>query len=182
MGYVEETGAAQILRDARITTIYEGTTGIQANDLVRRKIIGDGGKAARALIEEMRAWLGAERRAGVLPEALGTGFGRGLDAVEQAVRFVLERHDEDDALAGAAAVNLLMLMGTVLGGWQMGRAAEEAARQLAAGATGEERAFLEGRKVTARFYAEHILTRAHAYLGAVLAGSASIMSLDESLF
>jgi alkylation response protein AidB-like acyl-CoA dehydrogenase len=175
MGYVEETGAAQHFRDARIVTIYEGTTGIQANDFVGRKIIKDEGAALRDLIAEMRA----TDVSGPGLQAIGKPLHAGIDALEQAARVLLERHRDDPSLPGAVAVNLLMLTGTVCAGWYMARSAAAAARQLAAGG---DRDFLEAKLATARFYAEHYLPRARSYLETVQAGAGSFMALRPEQF
>ena len=134
MGYIEETGAAQYLRDARITTIYEGTTGIQANDLVGRKISRDRGAALTAAIAEMRDTVPAlastgDANLGVIAARLDAG----LDALESAGRHVAEslRNEPRGVLAGA--VPFLELAGIVCGGAQLARAALAAARHLAAG-------------------------------------------------
>ncbi len=178
-GYIEETGAAQILRDARITTIYEGTTGIQALDLVRRKIAVDGGAAAFALLGEIGAWCEANKTSVALPPPIVQSLAEAARRVDQTVRFVLERHADDPALAGAVSFNMLMLFGTLLGAFGHARAAAAAAVRLGAAAAGE-RTFLEAKHGTALFYAEHILPRAEGYAAAVLAGSECIMDFDDA--
>jgi hypothetical protein len=175
MGYVEETGAAQHFRDARIVTIYEGTTGIQANDFVGRKIIKDNGAAMRDLIAEMRA----ADMTGADMQAIGSRLHAGIDALEQAARWLLERHGDDANLTGAVAVNLLMLAGTVSAGWYLARGAAAAAKRLAEGG---DREFLEAKLATARFYAEHYLPRARSYLETVQAGAGSVMALRAEQF
>ncbi|HEX5421264.1 MAG TPA: acyl-CoA dehydrogenase [Gammaproteobacteria bacterium] len=178
-GYIEDTGAAQILRDARITTIYEGTTGIQALDLARRKLLGDEGRTAFALCAEIGAWCEERRSADALPRPVARGLAEGLRLVDEALRFLLARHREDPSLAGAVSFNMLMLFGTVLGAWSHARAAAEADRRLSSAADGE-RGFLEAKRATAVFYAEHLLPRARAYAAAVMAGSEGIMAIDEA--
>ncbi len=181
MGYIEETGAAQHLRDARIISIYEGTTGIQANDFIGRKILRDDGKVLRDIIAEMDDCKNQLAEGKIADLAcIATKLGNGIAALEQAVNCVVESHKDDPNVPGAAAVNLLMLMGSVCGGWQMGRAALAAARLLESGS--EDREFLQAKLATARFYADHILTRARAYADAVLAGPAATMSLSEEQF
>lgn len=179
MGYVEETGAAQHMRDARILTIYEGTTGIQANDLVGRKILFDEGKAMREWIEEMRsmdAELAAARDLTPIRQALSSA----LDDLEAAVRWLLENAPGDQNAPGAASVNLLMLAGTVAGGWQMARAAVAAKRRLADDRA--ESAFLEAKIMTAHFYATHVLPRSSSYRQAAVSGSDAIMAMPEASF
>jgi alkylation response protein AidB-like acyl-CoA dehydrogenase len=179
-GYIEDSGAPQILRDARITTIYEGTTGIQALDLVRRKIIGDRGRAASALLEEIAAWCEVHKVDAALRPPIVQALAEGVRRTEAAVRFVLDRHAEDPALAGAVGVNLLMLFGTVLGAFGHARAARAAQALLGAARSDEERAFLEAKSPTAVFYAEHVLPRADAYCASVLAGSGFVTELSDA--
>jgi alkylation response protein AidB-like acyl-CoA dehydrogenase len=167
-GYIEETGAAQPVRDVRITAIYEGTTGIQANDLLKRKIIADGGRALFALLAELRGSLAGA----IVDEGLSKPLRRAADDVERAVRFVLAEHWEDPALAGAVGVNMLLGLGVTLGGWRL-------ALQAAHAGPGD-RATAE--RALARFYAEHWLPRNAAYCGTVLAGSAGVMGLPEERF
>ena len=121
MGFVEETGAAQHMRDARILTIYEGTTGIQANDLVGRKILFDDGKAMKEWIDEMRS-LDGELAANDTLAVIGARLSDGIDDLAAAVDWLIENAPNDQNAPGAASVNLLMLAGTVAGGWQMARA------------------------------------------------------------
>jgi alkylation response protein AidB-like acyl-CoA dehydrogenase len=168
MGYIEETGAAQYLRDARIAPIYEGTNGIQANDLVGRKLGRDHGEAARELFAEMRPVLG--ELAGVAElRPLHEGLTAGLDAVEQATDYLV---DASPALAAAGSAPYLALFGTVIGGWLTARLALNA-RQQASGRAAAMTA-------TARFYAEQYLPRAPAYLPAIL-GGATILDFDPDL-
>jgi acyl-CoA dehydrogenase len=171
MGFVEETGAAQHLRDARITPIYEGTTGIQANDLVGRKIARDGGAAARMAIATMRETEAALGDAGQDDlAALGWSLGSGIDALERAVGWVVETHRADPRATAAGAVPLLRLFGAVAGGWQTGRAALAAARRLASG-DNEDADFLAGKIATGRFYADHILPTCAGLAHAAMAGA-----------
>jgi alkylation response protein AidB-like acyl-CoA dehydrogenase len=178
-GYIEDSGAPQLLRDARITTIYEGTTGIQALDLVRRKILGDDGRSAFELLDEIAEWCNAHKTDAALPPPVVQALAEALRSLEQSMRFVLERHADDPALAGAVSVNLLMLWGLVLGAWGLARAVDAANARLAR-AEPSERPFLEAKRATAVFYAEHLLPRAQSYAASVLAGSACVMALDEA--
>jgi alkylation response protein AidB-like acyl-CoA dehydrogenase len=176
MGFIEETGAAQHLRDARITPIYEGTNGIQANDLLGRKLLRDRGEAAGELIAEMRALADAVTRE---PHdqlaALRPPLAAGLDALERATHWLVERGaaDAPDAFAGAAPY--LKLMGTVTGGWLMAKGA------LAAARGGGDPGFAAAKLATARFYAEQVLPAAPALLPAVM-GGATIMGFDLERF
>src|SRR5271165_3911572 len=120
VGFIEETGAAQHLRDARITTIYEGTTGIQANDLVGRKIARDKGETAKGFVALMREIL--PQLTGPLA-ALGAGLTQGLDELEQAIAFVVARNAAEPAVTASGAVPLLHLFGVVTGGWLVARQA-----------------------------------------------------------
>ena len=135
MGFIAETGAAQHLRDARITTMYEGTTGIQANDLVGRKIARDGGRAARAAIAEMRAVAG--RLDGEGTAALRSGLGGALGGLSQSVHWIVTTHASDPRATVAGAVPLLKLLGITAGSWQISRAAIVAQRKLAQGDNAE---------------------------------------------
>jgi alkylation response protein AidB-like acyl-CoA dehydrogenase len=179
MGFVEETGAAQHMRDARILPIYEGTTGIQAIDLVGRKILADSGKAIGELLTEMRA-LDQELAAVDALESIRNGLSSGVDDLAAAVDWLVANAPDDQNVPGAASVNLLMLAGTVIGGWQMARAALAATRRLADGGTGK--AFLEAKVITARFYAEQILPRSSGYRQAAMSGSDTTMAMPEESF
>ncbi|MDP2323714.1 MAG: acyl-CoA dehydrogenase, partial [Gammaproteobacteria bacterium] len=178
MGYVEETGAAQYLRDARITTIYEGTTGIQANDLVGRKILRDGGESLQALIAEVRTFeaeLGTVAGLG----AIAAGLIEGRKAIEAAGIWLAANYSRHPAAPGAASYHLLMLLGTVTGGWQLARAALIAHQRLAAGSTGPEADFYKAKIVTARFYAEQFQPLATAHLRALQSGPDSLLALAD---
>lgn len=179
MGFVEETGAAQYMRDARILTIYEGTTGIQANDLVGRKILADEGKAVSGLLAEMRS-IDAEIATAGGMSSLRSGLANGIDDLAAAVDWLITTAPDDPSAAGAASVNLLMLAGTVIGGWQMARAALAAKRRLAKGDA--ENAFLEAKLMTARFYAEHILPKSAAFRQAAVAPSETVIGMPEASF
>ncbi|MDT8320123.1 MAG: acyl-CoA dehydrogenase [Xanthomonadales bacterium] len=179
MGYVEETGSAQHYRDARITTIYEGTTGIQGNDLVGRKILANDGSVLADLLRDIQ--LTAEQLGGVETlEPLSPGLQKAVAEAAEARQWLLDNASKDRAVADGAAVNLLMLLGYLCGGWMMARAALRAAEIIAADAG--DRAFLDARIVTTRFYFEHLLPRAEACLSTVLAGSDSMMAMREEQF
>jgi hypothetical protein len=180
MGFIEEAGAAQYLRDARITTIYEGTTGIQANDLVGRKIAFEKGATAFALAGEMRDVHAALAALGDGYSAAHKNFGSALDAFEAATQWVVDTYPRDAKAVASVAVPYLKLFGVVAGGWLMMRAAVTASTRLNEAAS--DRDFLLGKLNTARFYAEHILPHARAYADTVLAGAASVMSLSSDRF
>jgi 3-(methylthio)propanoyl-CoA dehydrogenase len=170
MGYVEETGAAQYLRDARITPIYEGTNGIQANDLVGRKLSRDSGEAAEALIIEMQDTLEALRQTGaadfgVITDALGNT----IAALETATAYLIEA---DTTQAAAGSVPYLTLLGTASAGWLMARLALAAQR---------DQADAQSKIATARFFAEHFLSLAPGYLAGVR-GGATVLDFDPDQF
>jgi 3-(methylthio)propanoyl-CoA dehydrogenase len=179
MGFIEETGAAQHLRDARITTIYEGTTGIQAGDLVSRKIAREGGATARAWIAELQR-LDAELAKSRNPEvqALRATLAAGAQAVGDCVDFIVANAGKDVKSVFAGAVPFLKLMGIVAGGWQMARAALAAEAKKDSG----DRAFLAAKLATARFYADHVLVQAPALRNTVVNGAPGVMALPEEQF
>jgi alkylation response protein AidB-like acyl-CoA dehydrogenase len=176
MGFVEETGAAQYLRDARITTIYEGTTGIQAMDLVGRKIAREGGATAKAWLAELKAFdaeLARSHNAGI--QALRRQLAEGARAAGDCVEFIVSEKDAHAAFAGA--VPFLRLCGIVAGGWQMARAALAAEKMLTS-----DRSFCEAKVATARFYGEHVLVQAPGLRDTVVKGAAGVMALTEEQF
>ena len=181
MGFIEETGAAQHLRDARITTIYEGTTGIQALDLIGRKLVRDGGLTLRALL----ATIGETAKEAVaMPDvncsAIGYALVKAGNALGEASVWLGENSLKDPRLPAAGAVPYLMCAGYVLGGWQMARAAIIAQKQLAAGKGDAD--FYKAKLGTARFYAEHILPKARALSVEVVNGAESVFALSEAQF
>jgi alkylation response protein AidB-like acyl-CoA dehydrogenase len=176
MGFIEETGAAQFLRDARIAPIYEGTNGIQANDLVSRKLVRDGGAAMRELIGDMRATAADLAAApGEAVAALRRPLTDGIDALEQASGALIAGFAGDPARSLAGAVPYLKLTGLVAGGWMMAQSALAALRRLGSGA-GDAR-FHCAKLATARFYAETYLATAPALLPAI-AGGGTVMDFD----
>jgi alkylation response protein AidB-like acyl-CoA dehydrogenase len=172
MGFIEETGAAQYLRDARITTIYEGTTGIQAMDLMGRKVAREGGATARAWIAEVKKLDAALSGHPSIRQNLMAG----IQAVSDCVDFIVAEKNPNTAFAGA--VPFLKLMGIVAGGWQMARAALVAEKKLGSG----DRGFYEAKIATARFYAEYILVQAPSLRDIVVKGGAGVMALSEDQF
>jgi len=181
MGFIEETGAAQHLRDARITTIYEGTTGIQANDLIGRKVAREGGATAKEVIAVMRA-VEAElgKAAGEDMAAAREAFSAALTAAEECVSWMVITYGNDIKAAHAGAVPFLKLMGIVCGGWQMARAALVARQRLSEGKG--NKSFYEAKIKTARFYADHVLTQAPGLRNAIVHGAAGVMALAEDQF
>ncbi|WP_395709372.1 acyl-CoA dehydrogenase [Reyranella sp.] len=179
MGFIEETGAAQHLRDARILPIYEGTNGIQARDLVGRKIAKDGGETMLALVAEMRAL--AQEMAGAPGDdlaAIRDALGTAADALEDATRWVAQSVKGELVAALAGSVPFLRLAGTALGGWLLARSALAAQARLAA--RDGDPAFLEAKLVTARFYAEVVLPPALAQLGPLKAAGRTVFALTEA--
>ncbi|HEX6295964.1 MAG TPA: acyl-CoA dehydrogenase [Burkholderiales bacterium] len=181
MGFIEETGAAQHLRDARITTIYEGTTGIQAGDLVGRKIAREGGATAKAWLEELKRF-DAELANSKNPDvqAIRASLGVGTQAVADGVGFIVANAGKDVKDVFAGAVPFLKLMGVVAGGWQMAKAALASERNLASGEA--DKSFYEAKIKTARFYADHVLVQAPALRDTVVKGGAGVMALAEDQF
>ncbi|EGV29546.1 Isovaleryl-CoA dehydrogenase [Thiorhodococcus drewsii AZ1] len=180
MGYVEETGAAQHYRDARILTIYEGTTGIQALDFIGRKTLSNNGEALQLLLDEMQSTAEALRSSGYPDASLVAALDQSLEHGVKARAWILEQAASDRDLAGSASFNFLMLFGYLCGGWLMAREALQA-RALSEAGEGDP-SFLEAKMTTARFYCEHLLPRTQSYLAAVLAGSDSIMALTVDQF
>ena len=178
MGYIEETGAAQHFRDARITSIYEGTNGIQAQDLVGRKVIRDDGKAIRELIGEINRTITELSDTDVNQAIIKRALGEANEKLAQATDWLLQNYRDDSDAPGSVAINFLMLVGYVCGGWQMARAAMIAAGKSAS----SDDDFYRSKIVTARFYAEHYLSRTGAHFSTIRAGSESIMALDEGQF
>ncbi len=180
VGFVEETGAAQYYRDSRITTIYEGTTAIQANDLVGRKLAREKvpGTAMQALIAEMTATVGEiegqARLAGIAANLQG-----GIAALQQAVDWILATYESNPAAVHAGSVPFLKLTGIVAGGWLMARSAAIAVKHIAAGSADE---FYKAKLATANYFATHQLPFAAAYATEMTGGADSVFALPENLF
>jgi 3-(methylthio)propanoyl-CoA dehydrogenase len=181
MGFIEETGAAQYYRDSRISTIYEGTTGIQANDLVGRKVGREGGQTAFALIAEMQKTVAAlDGVADVNLKAIGLKLAKAVADFKRATEWVALTFNGNQGAVNAGAVQYLMLAGTVCGGWLMAQSAMVAAKQLAADEGDTD--FLKAKLITARFFADHILPFADGYTEAVVNGSSSVLAMEEAYF
>ena len=180
MGFIEETGAAQHYRDARILPIYEGTTGIQALDLLSRKLLRDGGESARDLIEEMLETM--TKVEACSDQRVATLAAPALEEVRllaKTTEQLLELGARDMATAAAAATPYLNLFGTVAGGWLLCKSALTASGKITGGEGNT--AFLGAKITTTRFYLDNILPQAGAYARAVT-GAESVMALDEALF
>ncbi|KXU92830.1 acyl-CoA dehydrogenase [Caballeronia megalochromosomata] len=180
MGFIEETGACQFLRDARIAPIYEGTTGIQAADLVARKLASDGGAAMATLLADMRAVAGElEHSLDTRLAPLASAFAASVQALEDVTKWTSRALSTDIDEALASSVDYLMMTGYVCGGWQMARAALIASTKEAAG---EDPEFHRTKIATARFYVEKILPKAHALRETILRGAAGAMDIAIERF
>ena len=179
MGFIEETGAAQHLRDARITTIYEGTTGIQSLDLIGRKILRDRGQAAAELVADMRASAAAlAAMSGSLADWAGLSANvlEAAERVEAVTAWLLAQNGHEPQ---AAAVNVLEMFGIALGAWAMGDAALAAARRLEGGAQGGH---LTAKLNLVAFYMASVLPAAQSLQKVITEGSASVMNLHAQDF
>jgi 3-(methylthio)propanoyl-CoA dehydrogenase len=171
MGFIEETGIAQQFRDSRITPIYEGTTAIQANDLIGRKLARDGGAAATAVIGEMRVLQAGLQKTQGLAEVAAV-FSDAVDALERSVRYVVSQYASEPREVSVGAVPLLKLFGIVAGGWQLLRSAAIANERLAGAGDGPLPAdFYRAKIDTARFYAHHVLSQAPGLAHAIVHGA-----------
>ncbi len=178
MGFIEETGAAQYYRDAKILTIYEGTTAIQANDLVGRKTARDGGQTAKAIaaqVETTEAELA--KRDSADARAVARRLKAAREAFVEVVDFVAGGTKASPNAVFAGSVPYLMLAGNLVAGWQLARSllvAEDLAK------AGTDTAFMQAKIATARFYAEHILNKAPGLRDSIVegAGSVTAMALD----
>ncbi|QMV73009.1 acyl-CoA dehydrogenase [Comamonas piscis] len=181
MGFIEETGAAQHYRDSKILTIYEGTTAIQANDLVGRKTARDGGQAARGIASQIELTEQALKASG---SDAAQAFAQRLQAAREdflaVVAFVAASSKTAPNEVFAGSVPYLMLAGNLVAGWQMGRALLAAEQLLAQGAG--DRAFLEAKVTTAHFYATHILVKTSALREEILHGASTVMALPQDSF
>jgi alkylation response protein AidB-like acyl-CoA dehydrogenase len=180
MGFIEETGATQYLRDARITTIYEGTTGIQAGDLVGRKVGMEKGATALGVIHAMRALDPKLAAGGEGLASIRSGLKESVDGLEAATRWIVETFPSNPKAVAAVSVPYLKLFGTVAGGWMMARAALVAAEQVRQ--PDADLDFLNGKLATARFYAEHELPKAIPHAHEVLRGAGSVLALGPDKF
>ena len=181
MGFIEETGAAQHYRDSRILTIYEGTTAIQANDLVGRKTVRDGGATAKGILAEVRATveqLSASKQPDL--QAIAVQLKEAATALDEVVTYVAANMKSDIKAVFAGSVPYLKLAGIVLGGWQMGRAALLAAEKLSQGDA--DSAFYQAKISTARFFAEHYLVQASGLRTSIVVGSVGTLALSEHQF
>tara|TARA_B100000700_G_scaffold286701_1_gene341833 strand:- start:210 stop:941 length:732 start_codon:yes stop_codon:yes gene_type:complete len=179
MGYVEETGAAQHFRDSRITTIYEGTTGIQANDLIGRKVIRDNGVELNRFISEISSEIDTIDSGEENLSKIKKSMQEAIDVVKNSVNYILDSQKSDPFLAGSASYNFLMLMGTFTGGWIASRSAILAIKNID---NGNDREFYEAKLVSSNFFIEQCLPMIHFYSQALKTGSKSTMALSEDQF
>lgn len=176
MGFIEETGAAQHYRDAKILTIYEGTTAIQANDLVGRKTLRDGGQTAKAIAAQVEATEAElKRQGGADALAVARHLAAARAAFVDVVEFLVAQQDPNAVYAGS--VPYLMLAGNLMAGWQLARALLAAQANQA-----QDPAFMQGKVTTARFYAEHILPRTAGQRAAIVEGASSVTALPLEAF
>jgi alkylation response protein AidB-like acyl-CoA dehydrogenase len=173
MGYIEETGAAQYLRDVRIASIYEGTNGIQAQDLVARKLCRDGGATMAALLAEVDTTVSA--CVGELAD-MGTALQRAVEGLRRSTAYLLAQYAGNQALAMGKAFDYLMQLGYVMGAWHMARASVLSSMKIAAGSCNP---FYARKQATTRFYLENILPRAGGHCAAILEGGEALRSYPE---
>ena len=179
MGFIEETGAAQYYRDAKILTIYEGTSAIQANDLVGRKTARDGGQTAKAIAAQIETTEKELAAGSAAAQAVARRLAAGRQAFLDVVDFIVASARSDPNAAYAGSVPYMLLAGNLVAGWQLGRALLVAEQQLA---VGHDAAFMQAKIVTARFYADHILTRIPAARDAIVEGGDSVTALALEAF
>ena len=180
MGFIEETGAAQHFRDARITTIYEGTTGIQALDLIGRKVARDGGAALNTLLGQMKETQAhVNKQSSASFKALAAALYEGIQAVTAASEYIVANYSKDVRTVAVGAVPFLRLLGIVSGGWMMARAALAAQAKIDAG---DKDPFYPAKINTAHFYADHVMVAASGLAKEVVQGGASALALDDAYF
>ena len=180
MGFIEETGAAQYYRDARILTIYEGTTAIQANDLIGRKTVRDGGATAQAIFAQMDQTIALlADREGQAFTSMHRHLSAGSLSLARVVEFMVAKVKSDPNAVFAGSVPYLKLAGIVFGGWQMARAL-----LVASDKRGEDEAFYGAKIATAQFFAEHILSQAPGIEASVVSGNGQegYLALSEDQF
>ena len=175
MGYVEETGAAQHFRDARITTIYEGTTGIQANDLIGRKFINDNGSAMNELLDQIENDIGISSIEGNLKSELN----HAIEKSRNVSQFILENAKKDPNLAGASSYNFLMMMGYLVGGWIASRNITAAKNKMK---ENDDFEFYNAKIISSTFYIEQFLPLVMSFGNSVMYGSESMMSMSDEQF
>ena len=180
MGFIEETGAAQHYRDAKILTIYEGTTAIQANDLVGRKTARDGGQTAKGIAQQIAQTEAAlAQRSSAHSQAVAKRLKAAREAFEATVDFIAANTSTNPNAAFAGSVPYLMLAGNLMAGWQLARSLIVAEDLLA---TSEDKAFLEAKITTARFYADHLLSKVPGMRDSIVEGADSVTAMALEAF
>lgn len=182
MGFIEETGAAQLLRDARILPIYEGTTAIQANDLVGRKTVRDAGVTARAIAQQIAATEATLTAGDAAAQALRHHLAAARQAFEAVVNWVVAQAKNQPNAVYAGSVPYLKLAAMTLAGWQMARALLAAQHYLTQDNSGFDRKYLQAKLGTCHFYAEHVLSQVPVLAQAVMSGAASITTFTQESF
>jgi hypothetical protein len=178
MGFIEETGAAQYLRDAKILTIYEGTTAIQANDFVGRKTARDGGQVAKAIAAQVAATEAAlAKRSSAASKAMLKHLRAARTAFLEVVDFVAGQTKASPNAVFAGSVPYLMLAGNLMAGWQMARALI-----VAEDRRDEDAAFMDAKVATARFYAEHILSKVPGVRDSIVEGHEAVNAMALEAF
>lgn len=181
MGYIEETGVAQYMRDARITSIYEGTTGIQALDLIGRKIALEKGVTAYSLLARVRDTVEHLNQLGEVKWGkLANQLKHAVDEAQCCIDYILQYYESRPEWPAAGAVPFLKLMGILLGGWQLARAVVVANSMMSAGH--DDLGFLQAKMATACFFGDHILPYVASLARIVLQGADSVVELDEAWF
>jgi alkylation response protein AidB-like acyl-CoA dehydrogenase len=180
MGFIEETGAAQYYRDSKILTIYEGTTAIQANDLIGRKTGRDGGQTAKGIAAQIANTEAELLKSGSAnAKAVAVRLKAAREAFLNVVDFVVSGAKASPNAVFAGSVPYLMLTGNLVAGWQMGRALLVAEAELA---KGNEAVFMQSKITTARFYADHILTKVPGMRDSIVDGADSVTELALDAF
>jgi len=179
MGYIEETGIAQQYRDVRITSIYEGTTGIQALDLVGRKLIRDMGTTATSVIKQMKKAIATLDESNKDVAAIKVQMNKAIDTLGEVSGWIGMNAMGDLNKAFACSVPYLKLWGIVAGGWQMARSAQISAEKIAAGDTDQ---FYAAKIITAKFYVDHVLSQASWYQHTIVNGSEDVMTMTEAQY
>jgi hypothetical protein len=179
MGFIEETGAAQAMRDVRISTIYEGTTGIQAQDLIGRKLAKDGGAAFAALASDINAELTGYAGAAGGVGAIAAAAGAAVKRLQSSVSKLLADMQKNPAAGGAVSVPLLRMAGLTLGAWLQARAAARASARLEG--KDVDRGFLQGKLDSAKFYVAQVLPQTTGLAQVVNSGAASVLEFDANL-
>jgi hypothetical protein len=181
MGFIEETGAAQYYRDARILPIYEGTNGIQANDLVFRKLLRDNGAEAKRFMEEMKAFLkNLSRKPGDDLDVIQNAMTRAIAALEETTGWMLANAKANTEALAAGAVPYLRIFSTVAGGYMMAKMAS-AAHQALFTNDGEAH-YYTAKLITARFFAEALLPQVYGLMAPVMGGHKTVTQISNDQF